>query len=89
MYYIKGDVLIMIKEIYHGKMFPSANIPNHPNPEYEKISSEFEKTLTPEQLEIYHQLSDLQCNDAAFYSEAAYELGFKDGAKIMMAVLKD
>ena len=26
----------MIKEIYHGKMFPSSNIPNHPNPEYEK-----------------------------------------------------
>ena len=78
----------MIKEIYHGKMFPSSNIPNHPNPEYEKLSSEFEKTLTPEQMEIYHQLSDLQCNDAAFYSEAAYELGFKDGAKLMIDVMK-
>jgi len=31
----------------------------------------------------------LQCNDAAFYSEAAYELGFKDGARIMIAVYND
>ncbi|HQM02897.1 MAG TPA: hypothetical protein PLH98_20535 [Ruminococcus flavefaciens] len=32
--------------------------------------------------------TDLQCNDAAFYSEAAYELGFKDGAKLMIDVMK-
>jgi len=77
----------MIKEIYHGKMFPSEKIPNHSNPEYEKLSSEFEQTLTPDQLKIYHQLSDLRCEEVAFYSEAAYELGFKDGAKMMLDVL--
>ena len=78
----------MIKDLYHGNVFPSEKIPNHSNPEYEKLSAEFEKTLSQEQLEIFHQLSDLRCNDSAFYSEAAYELGFKDGARMMMEVMK-
>ena len=78
----------MIKELFHGKVFPSEKIPNRSNPEYEKLSAEFEETLSQEQLKIYHQLSDLRCNDTAFYSETAYELGFKDGAKMMLDVLK-
>ena len=28
----------MIKDLYHGKVFPSEKIPNHSNPEYEKLS---------------------------------------------------
>ena len=79
----------MIKELYRGKFFPSERIPNHSNPEYEKLSAEFEKTLSPDQQEILHKLSDLHCSDTAFYTEAAYELGFKDGAKMIMAVFNE
>ena len=78
----------MIKELFHGKVFPSEKIPNYSNSEYEKLSAEFEETLSQEQLNIYHQLSDLRCEDVAFYSEAAYELGFKDGAKLIMDVFE-
>jgi|GEM_PF-2971969 len=58
----------MIKEIYHGKMFPSSNIPNHPNPEYDKLSAEFEKTLTSEQLETY-----LNKSVSVYYRDAVAE----------------
>ena len=56
----------MIKDLYHGKVFPSEKIPNHSNLEYEKLSARFEKTLSQEQLEIFHQLSDLCCNALSY-----------------------
>lgn len=81
----------MLKELYHGKINPSERIPR-PEPtnmsrEWIRLSEEFEKTLTPEQVEIYHRLSDLQSESASLDNEALYVQGFRDGARMMMDVL--
>ena len=81
----------MLKELYHGKINPSERIPR-PEPtdmsrEWIRLSEEFEKTLIPEQVEIYHRLSDLQSESAALDNEALYVQGFRDGARMMMDVL--
>lgn len=81
----------MLKELYQGKINPSERIPR-PEPtdmsrEWIRLSEEFENTLTPEQVEIYHRLSDLQSESAALDNEALYVQGFRDGARMMMDVL--
>jgi hypothetical protein len=43
----------MLKELYHGKISPSEKKPGHADSctqEWMKLSAEFEKTLTPEQV---------------------------------------
>ena len=80
----------MLKELYHGKISPSEKKPGHADSciqEWMKLSAEFEKTLTPEQVQMYRDLSDMQSEDAAKDNEALYIQGFKDGALLMMEIL--
>lgn len=78
----------MLKELYHGSINPSERISASVNPKWEALSEKFESTLSPEQLEMFHELSDMQSDSAADENAVAYELGFKDGARMMMEVLK-
>ena len=81
----------MLKELYHGDLAPSDRKAD-PNDkilqEWRKLSTEFEKSLTQEQIKTYHRLSDMQGESAAKDNEALYIQGFKDGALLMMMFLK-
>mgnify|MGYP006916128181 FL=1 len=80
----------MLKELYHGDITPSDRRadPNDKSlQEWRELSAEFEKSLTPEQTETYHKLSDMQGESAAKDNEALYIQGFKDGALLMMEIL--
>ena len=80
----------MLKELYCGDITPSdrrADPNDRTLQEWRKLSAEFEKSLTPEQVETYHKLSDMQGESAAKDNEALYIQGFKDGALLMMEIL--
>ena len=80
----------MLKELYHGDIIPSdrrADPNNKTLQEWRKLSTEFEKSLTQEQIKTYHRLSDMQGESAAKDNEALYIQGFKDGALLMMEIL--
>jgi len=53
----------MLKELYHGEISPSerkAEPDDRLTQKWLKLSAEFERTLTAEQIETFHQLSDIQ-----------------------------
>ena len=80
----------MLKELYHGKISRSEQkmkTAPEKTQEWMKLSEEFEQTLTPEQTEMYHKLSDMQSENASLDNEVLYIQGFKDGAFMMMEIL--
>jgi len=80
----------MLKELYHGDITPSdrrADPSDKTLQEWRKLSAEFQKSLTPEQVETYHRLSDMQGESVAKDNEALYIQGFKDGALLMIEIL--
>ena len=80
----------MLKELYHGEISPSEKKPKPVDcqtQEYLKLSAEFEKSLTPEQIQVYRDLSDMQSENASQDNEVLYIQGFKDGALLMMEIL--
>ncbi len=80
----------MLKELYHGEISPSER-KSEPDDKltqkWLKLSAEFERTLTAEQVETFHQLSDIQGENAVRDNEVLYIQGFKDGALLMMEIL--
>ena len=82
----------MLKELYHGDIIPSdrrADPSDKTLQEWWKLSAEFQKSLTPEQVETYHRLSDMQGESAAKDNEALYIQGFKDGALMILEILSE
>ena len=82
----------MLKELYHGEISPSerkAEPDDRLTQKWLKLSAEFERTLTAEQIDMFHQLSDMQGESAAKDNEALYIQGFKDGALLMMEILSE
>ena len=80
----------MLKELYHGDITPSdrrADPNDKTLQEWRKLSAEFEKLLTQEQINTYHRLSDMQGESASRDNEALYIQGFKDGALLMLEIL--
>ena len=80
----------MLKELYHGEISPSerkADPDNRLTQKWLKLSAEFEKTLTAEQIDMFHQLRDIQGENAVRDNEVLYIQGFKDGALLMMEIL--
>ena len=81
----------MLKELYHGDISPSerkAEPDDRLTQKWLKRSAEFERTLTAEQIDMFHQLSDIQGENAVRDNEVLYIQGFKDGALLMMEILK-
>ena len=81
----------MLKELYHGEISPSerkAEPDDKLTQKWLKLSAEFEKTLTAEQIDMFHQLSDIQGENAVRDNEVLYIQGFKDGALLMMEILE-
>ena len=82
----------MLKELYHGKISPSEQkmkTAPEKTQEWMKLSAEFEKSLTPEQIQMYRDLSDMQSENASLDNEVLYIQGFKDGALMMMEILSE
>ena len=80
----------MLKELYHGEISPSerkAESDDRLTQKWLKLSAEFEKTLTAEQIDMFHKLSDMQGENAVRDNEVLYIQGFKDGALLMMEIL--
>lgn len=81
----------MLNELYHGKINRSEKRIHleitELNQEWLRLSAEFEKTITPEQVDTYCKLSDLQSENASLDNEALYVQGFKDGARMMIEIL--
>ena len=81
----------MLKELYHGEISPSerkAEPDDRLTQKWLKLSAEFERTLTAEQIDMFHQLSDIQGENAVGDNEVLYIQGFKDGALLMMEILE-
>ncbi len=81
----------MLKELYHGEISPSerkAEPDDKLTQKWLKLSAEFERTLTAEQIDMFHQLSDIQGENAVRDNEVLYIQGFKDGALLMMEILE-
>lgn len=83
----------MIKDFYHGNIIRSEH--KCLNPEYRqvtqqwlKLADEFKKVLTPEQLELFNQLLDMEGKYSEIASEDLYETGFRDGARLMLDILE-
>ena len=63
----------MLKELYHGKINRSERcVQANTNQEWLKLSAEFEKTLSSEQLEMYRDLSDMQSEKTSADEELLY-----------------
>jgi len=80
----------MLKELYHGEISPSerkAEPDDRLTQKWLKLSAEFEKALTAEQIDMFHKLSDMQGENAVRDNEVLYIQGFKDGAVLMMEIL--
>ena len=80
----------MLKELYHGEISPSerkADPDNKLTQKWLKLSAEFERTLTAEQIDMFRKLSDIQGENATHDNEALYIQGFKDGALLMLEIL--
>ena len=79
----------MLKELYHGKINRSERcVQVNPNQEWLKLSAEFEKTLSSEQLEMYRDLN-VQSEKTSADEEMLYIQGFKDGALMMLEILSE
>jgi len=79
----------MLKELYHGDISPSerkADPNNKLTQEWLKLSAEFERTLTAEQIDMFRKLSDIQGENAVRDNEVLYIQGFKDGALLMIEI---
>ena len=51
--------------------------------EFNKFCVPFEKSLSEEQIDVFHTILDCVSNTAAAETRAAYKVGFKDGATMM------
>ena len=52
--------------------------------EFNKLCIPFENSLSEEQIDVFHKILDCVSDTAAAEMRAAYNVGFKDGAKIIV-----
>ena len=75
---------MMIDEIYNCRQ---CSIPvTEVSEERKKDCELFEKSLSAEQLDMFHKLCDLQSETAGEYMRAAYKTGFKDGFNLIAEI---
>ena len=54
--------------------------------EFNKLCIPFEKSLSEEQIEVFHKILDCVSETAADEMRAAYMVGFKDGVDLMLEI---
>lgn len=73
---------MMIDEIYN---YRQASIPvAEVSEEWKQKCELFEKSLSEEQLDMFHKFCDLQSETAGEDMRSAYKAGFKDGAMLII-----
>ncbi len=84
-----------IKDIYHGNRAP-IDMQFDTNSRYVSLSKEwlrlheeFKETLPTEQNEMFNKLCDIQGEQATISNERSYTQGFRDGAKLMLEILRE
>lgn len=75
---------MMIDEIYNCRQrsIPVAEV----SEEWKQECELFEKSLSEEQLDMFHKLCDLQSETAGEDMRSAYKAGFKDGFNTLLEV---
>ena len=54
--------------------------------DFNKLCIPFEKSLSEEQIDVFHKILDCVSDTAATEMRAAYKVGFKDGVALMMEI---
>ena len=54
--------------------------------EFNKLCIPFEKSLSDDQIDVFHKILDCVSDTAAVEMRAAYKVGFKDGVALMKEV---
>lgn len=54
--------------------------------EFNTLCIPFEKSLSEEQIEVFHKILDCVSDTAADETRAAYKIGFKDGIALMKEI---
>ena len=54
--------------------------------EFNKLCTPFEKSLSEEQIDVFHKILDCVSNTAAAEMREAYKVGFKDDVALMREV---
>lgn len=72
----------MIDEIYNCRQ--ACILVAEVSEEWKKECELFEKSLSEEQLDMFHKLCDLQSETAGEDMRAAYKAGFKDGVMLII-----
>lgn len=77
----------------HGNIVRADYTPS--NPEYHALMQKwlpmcdaFEKMLTPEQLTVFKEMTDLQMKSSEIASAELYAAGFRDGAQLMLEIME-
>lgn len=75
---------MMIDEIYNCRQ--ASILVAKVSKEWKQECELFEKSLSEEQLDVFHKLCDLQSETAGEDMRAAYKAGFKDGVALITEV---
>ena len=67
---------------YHQGEIHSAEFPD----EFNKLCIPFEKSLSEEQIDVFHKILDCVSDTAAAEMRVAYKVGFKDGVALMKEI---
>ena len=54
--------------------------------EFDKLCIPFEKSLSEDQIDVFHKILDCVSDTAAAEMRAAYNVGFKDGVALMKEI---
>ena len=54
--------------------------------EFDKLCVPFEKSLSEDQIDVFHKILDCVSDTAAAEMRVAYKVGFKDGATLMQEI---
>ena len=83
-----------IKDIYHGNTSPLENRFADGSDymkltkEWLKLNAEFESSLTEQQKNVFNRLCDIQGEQASITNERYYQIGFRDGAELVLDILR-
>lgn len=84
-----------IRDLFLGNISPPDTLNANNNPQYTRLLKEHMKLtrllseqLSPEMMALHNQVCNVQGQMEAVLSELYYEQGFRDGAGIMIDVLR-
>lgn len=83
-----------IKDIYHGnacpleRRFADGSDYMYLTREWLKLNAKFESSLTEQQKNVFNRLCDIQGEQSSITNERYYQIGFRDGAELVLDILR-